>query len=76
VKDARARIAGEKDYPRVFHGSHAWACGSPVKHEKIGGAGLRARGLWWHRLPACAPHRQDAGATKNFSRQHEICFSP
>jgi hypothetical protein len=24
---------------------------------------------WWHRLPACALHRQDAGATKNFLKQ-------
>jgi hypothetical protein len=24
---------------------------------------------WWHRLPAWARHRQDAGATKNFLEQ-------
>ena len=42
----------------------AGAVGPPVKQAKSGGAGLCARRLWWHRLPACAPHRQDAGATK------------
>jgi hypothetical protein len=25
--------------------------------------------LWWRRLPACAAHRQDAGATRNFLYQ-------
>src|SRR3989339_1706445 len=30
----------------------------------VGGAGLRARRLWWHRLPACAPHREDAGGSR------------
>jgi hypothetical protein len=29
----------------------------------------KAGKAWWHRLPACAPHRQDAGATKKFSGQ-------
>ncbi|MBM4284202.1 MAG: hypothetical protein FJ128_02980 [Deltaproteobacteria bacterium] len=53
--------------------SRAWAVGPPVTHEKAGGAGVPARRLclWRHRLPACARHRQDAGATKDFSRSFE-----
>jgi hypothetical protein len=27
--------------------------------------------VWWHRLPAYARHRQDAGATKYFVEQLE-----
>jgi hypothetical protein len=30
--------------------SFSWACGLSVKAEKGGGAGLRARSLWWHSL--------------------------
>jgi hypothetical protein len=38
----------------------------PQPHKNVGRAGVPPRRPWWHRLPACAPHRQDAGATKNF----------
>jgi len=40
-----------------------------VNYEESGGAGLCARRFSWRRFFACASHRQDAGATKNFSEQ-------
>ena len=42
----------------------SWAFGPPLNHEKSGMAGLRARRLWWHSVPAGLPQQQDAGATK------------
>jgi hypothetical protein len=48
-----------------FPSSNTCSIGTP-ETMKVGGAGLRARRFCWHRLQACAPHRQDAGATKKF----------
>ena len=36
--------------------------------EKVGGAGLRALRLWWHRLPACAAAPARCRCHQNFSR--------
>ena len=50
----------------------AGAVGPAAKHAK---SVERASRLppWWHRLSACAPHHQDAGATKIFRNSRVGC---
>jgi hypothetical protein len=65
--DAHLDVSRQKT---VLSGRHLWPLDTPAKHEKVSGADVPGRRFWWHRLPACAPHRQDAGATKNFLGQN------
>ena len=63
-RDARAT-----KFSITFQDSRSWAGGSPVKHEKVGGAGLRARQAVRTGWKACATGR-------TFQDSHSWAFGP